>query len=88
MKRKDFDKNIEIISLANNNLQGLRLKSILYTPIQYRIPVAFADTTNSADDTEKYIKENYTEEEQEILKYNDMLNDKFLKELAQLSNAT
>ena len=56
MKKIDFDKNIKIYSIANNHYQGLSLKSILYTPIPYRIPVAFADATNSIDDTEKYIK--------------------------------
>lgn len=85
MKKKEFDKNIKIISLANNELQGLNLKSILYTPIPYRIPVAFADPTNSADDTKKYIKENYSKEEQENLKYNDKINTAFFNELSKLN---
>ena len=85
MKKKEFDKNIKIISLANKELQGLNLKSILYTPIPYRIPVAFADSTNSADDTKKYIKENYSKEEQENLKYNDKINTAFFNELSKLN---
>ena len=51
MKKSDFDKNIKIYSIASNHYQGLSLKSILYTPIPYIIPVAFAETENSVDDT-------------------------------------
>ena len=79
MKKSDFDKNIKIYSIASNHYQGLGLKSILYTPIPYRIPVAFADTANSADDTEKYIKEAYSKEEQKALAYNDKINTEILK---------
>ena len=81
MKKSDFDKNIKIYSIASNHYQGLGLKSILYTPIPYRIPVAFADTANSADDTEKYIKETYSKKEQEALAYNDKINTEFWNEL-------
>lgn len=88
MKKTNFDKNIKIISLSDNALQGLSLNSILYTPIPYRIPVAFAETTNSADDTEKYINETYTKEEQDKLKYNDKINNEFLTNLLKLSNPT
>ena len=56
MKKTDFNKEIKILSLAKDKLLGLELKSILYTPNKYRIPVAFADRSNSADDTEKYIR--------------------------------
>ena len=58
MKNTDFDKKIKITPLSNNDILAFELKSILYTPNQYRIPVAFADTTNSVDDTEKYIAVN------------------------------
>ena len=57
MKRTDFNKEIKITSLIDGKLLGLELKSILYTPNKYRIPVAFSDRVNSADDTEKYISE-------------------------------
>lgn len=86
MKKEDFDKNIKIYSIAGNKYQGLGLKSILYTPIPYRIPVAFADTKNSADDTEKYIKEIYSKKEQEALAYNDKINNEFWNELSKLKN--
>ena len=56
MKKSDFDKNIKIYSIASNHYQGLSLKSILYTPIPYRIPVAFAETENSANDIVKRSK--------------------------------
>lgn len=88
MKKSDFDKNIKIYSIASNHYQGLSLKSILYTPIPYIIPVAFAETENSADDTEKYIKETYSKEEQEALTYNDKINTEFLNELLKLKNAS
>ena len=86
MKKSDFDKNIKIYSIASNHYQGLSLKSILYTPIPYRIPVAFAETENSADDTEKYIKETYSKEEQEALAYNDKINTEFWNALLKLKN--
>jgi len=86
MKKSDFDKNIKIYSIASNHYQGLGLKSILYTPVPYRIPVAFADTANSADDTEKYIKETYSKKEQEALAYNDKINTEFWNELLKLKN--
>lgn len=88
MKKSDFDKNIKIYSIASNHYQGLSLKSILYTPIPYRIPVAFAETENSADDTEKYIKETYSKEEQEALAYNDRINTEFWNKLLKLKNAS
>lgn len=81
MKKEDFDKNIKIYFFESNRSQALELQSILYTPIPYRIPVSFADTINSANDTEKYIKENYSKEEQEALKHNEKINNQFLKEL-------
>ena len=86
MKKVDFDKNIKIYSIANNHYQGLSLKSILYTPIPYRIPVAFADATNSIDDTEKYIKDTYSKEEQETIAYNNKINTEFWNELLKLKN--
>ena len=86
MKKVDFDKNIKIYSIANNHYQGLSLKSILYTPIPYRIPVAFADATNSIDDTEKYIKDTYSKEEQEDIAYNNKINTEFWNELLKLKN--
>ena len=86
MKKIDFDKNIKIYSIANNHYQGLSLKSILYTPIPYRIPVAFADATNSIDDTEKYIKDTYSKEEQEAIAYNNKINTEFWNELLKLKN--
>ena len=86
MKKVDFDKNIKIYSIANNHYQGLSLKSILYTPIPYRIPVAFADATNSIDDTEKYIKDTYSKEEQEAIAYNNKINTEFWNELLKLKN--
>ena len=86
MKKSDFDKNIKIYSIASNHYQGLSLKSILYTPIPYRIPVAFAETENSANDTEKYIKETYSKEEQEALAYNDKINTEFWNALLKLKN--
>lgn len=86
MKKEDFDKTIKIHSISV--YQGLSLKSILFTPIPYRIPVAFADASNSADDTEKYIKETYSKEEQEAIKYNDKLNSDFWKELTKLKDAS
>ena len=86
MKKVDFDKNIKIYSIANNHYQGLILKSILYTPIPYRIPVAFADATNSIDDTEKYIKDTYSKEEQEAIAYNNKINTEFWNELLKLKN--
>ena len=55
MKKTDFDKEIKIITLSDGKILGLELKSILYTPNKYRIPVALADRANSADDTDKYI---------------------------------
>ena len=86
MKKLDFDKNIKIYSIASNHYQGLSLKSILYTPIPYRIPVAFAETENSANDTEKYIKETYSKEEQEALAHNDKINTEFWNALLKLKN--
>ena len=84
MKKEDFDKNIKIYFFESNRSQALELQSILYTPIPYRIPVSFADTINSANDTEKYIKENYSKEEQEALKHNEKINNQFLKEYLKL----
>lgn len=86
MKISDFDKKIKITPLSNNNILAFELKSILYTPNKYRIPVAFADTTNSINDTEKYIAENYTIEDQKKLKHNDIITNKFLAELAKLNS--
>ena len=86
MKKSDFDKNIKIYSIASNHYQGLSLKSILYTPIPYRIPVAFADATNSIDDTDKYIKDTYSKEEQEAIAYNNKVNTEFWNELLKLKN--
>ncbi len=86
MKNTDFDKKIKITPLSNNDILAFELKSILYTPNQYRIPVAFADTTNSVDDTEKYISENYTIEDQEKLKHNDIITNNFLAELSKLNS--
>ncbi|HBC85066.1 MAG TPA: hypothetical protein DCZ30_06705 [Clostridiales bacterium] len=86
MKKTEFDKKIKIIPLANNDILAFELKSILYTPNKYRIPVAFADTTNSADDTEQYIFENYTIEEQEKLKHNDIINNQFLAEMSKVNS--
>ena len=88
MKRTDFNKEIQIISLAKDKLLGLELKSILYTPNKYRIPVAFADRSNSADDTEKYISENYSKENQEKLKHNETINDEFLAKVVELSSGS
>lgn len=88
MKRTEFNKEIKIISLAKDKLLGLELKSILYTPNKYRIPVAFADRSNSADDTEKYISENYSKEEQEKLKHNEAINDEFLAKVIGLSSGS
>lgn len=88
MKRTDFNKEIKIISLAKDKLLGLDLKSILYTPNKYRIPVAFADRSNSADDTEKYIAENYSKEDQEKLKHNDAINDEFLAKVVELGSGS
>ena len=84
MKKIDFDKEIKIITLADGKLLGLELKSILYTPNKYRIPVAFADRANSADDTDKYISENYSKEDQEKLKHNDAITNEFLAEVSKL----
>lgn len=84
MKKTDFDKEIKIITLADGKLLGLELKSILYTPNKYRIPVAFADRANSADDTDKYISENYSKEDQEKLKHNDAITNEFLAEVSKL----
>ena len=86
MKNTDFNKKIRITPLANNDILAFELKSILYTPNKYRIPVAFADKTNSVDDTEKYIAENYTIEDQKKLKHNDIITNKFLAELAKLNS--
>ena len=86
MKNTDFDKKIKITPLSNNDILAFELKSILYTPNKYRIPVAFADKTNSVDDTEKYIAENYTIEDQKKLKHNDIITNKFLAELAKLNS--
>lgn len=86
MKKEDFDKNIQIYLLSHNEILVLTLHSILYTPIPYRIPVSFAETQNSADDTEKYIKENYSIEEQKILKHNHEIDSQFFKEYLKLSN--
>lgn len=88
MKKSDFDKNIKIYSIASNEVQELSLKSILYTPIAYRIPVSFADKDNSADDTEKYIKDTYSKEEQETIKFNSKLNSKFWSELLKIKDLT
>ena len=88
MKRTDFNKELKIISLAKDKLLGLELKSILYTPNKYRIPVAFADRSNSADDTEKYISENYSKEEQDKLKHNDAINDEFLAKVVELGSGS
>lgn len=86
MKKTDLDRKIKIITLAEGRILGLELKSILYTPTKYRIPVAFADASNSADDTDKYISENYSKEDQEKLKHNDAINDDFLTEMAKLNS--
>lgn len=80
MRKEDFDKTIKIYYFDGNRSQVLELQSILYTYIPYRIPVSFADASNSANDTEKYIKENYSKEEQEALKYNENIDNQFLKE--------
>lgn len=88
MKRTDFNKEIKITSLIDGKLLGLELKSILYTPNKYRIPVAFSDRVNSADDTEKYIAENYSKEDQEKLKHNDAINDEFLAKVVELGSGS
>lgn len=85
MKNTDFDREIKITPLANNDILAFELKSILYTPSKYRIPVSFADTVSSADDTEKYIIENYSKEDREKLKHNEIINNKFLAELSTLN---
>ena len=86
MKKTDFDKKIKIITLADDKILGLELKSILYTPNKYRIPVAFADRANSVDDTDKYISENYSKEDQKKLKYNDAITNEFLAEMTKLNS--
>ena len=86
MKKTDFNKEIKVTTLTNDNILAMELKSILYTPNKYRIPVAFADTSNSADDTDKYIKENYTKDEQEKLKYNEAIDNEFLSKIIKLNS--
>ena len=86
MKRTDFNKEIKITSLIDGKLLGLELKSILYTPNKYRIPVAFSDRVNSADDTEKYISENYSKEDQEKLKHNEEIYNEFLAKVIELNS--
>ena len=86
MKRTDFNKEIKITSLIDGKLLGLELKSILYTPNKYRIPVAFSDRVNSADDTEKYISENYSKEDQEKLKHNEEIDNEFLAKVIELNS--
>ena len=86
MKRTDFNKEIKITSLIDGKLLGLELKSILYTPNKYRIPVAFSDRVNSADDTEKYISENYSKENQEKLKHNEEIDNEFLAKVIELNS--
>lgn len=86
MKRTDFNKKIKITSLIDGKLLGLELKSILYTPNKYRIPVAFSDRVNSADDTEKYIFENYSKEDQEKLKHNEEIDNEFLAKVIELNS--
>lgn len=86
MKRTDFNKKIKITSLIDGKLLGLELKSILYTPNKYRIPVAFSDRVNSADDTEKYISENYSKEDQEKLKHNEEIDNEFLAKVIELNS--
>ena len=86
MKRTDFNKEIKITSLIDGKLLGLELKSILYTPNKYRIPVAFSDKVNSADDTEKYISENYSKEDQEKLKHNEEIDNEFLAKVIELNS--
>lgn len=86
MKKSDFNKEIKVTTLTNDNILAMELKSILYTPNKYRIPVAFVDTSNSADDTDKYIMENYTKDEQEKLKYNEAIDNEFLSKIKNLNS--
>ncbi len=86
MKRTDFNKKIKITSLIDGKLLGLELKSILYTPNKYLIPVAFSDRVNSADDTEKYISENYSKKDQEKLKHNEEIDNEFLAKVIELNS--
>ena len=81
MKKTDFDKKIKIIDADEKKVLMLNYTSILYTPNQYIIPVLFADNGNSIDDTKRYIKENYTKEQQEKLKHNDKINSELLATL-------
>ncbi len=81
MNTLKFNKEIKITTLSPDNLFGIELQSILYTPIKYRVPVPFIDTANSVNDTEKYILENYSQEEQEKIKYNTTLINEFLSEI-------
>ena len=84
MNKETFNKKIEITILSSAHYEGFSYNSILYTPIKYRIPVDFADTSNSIDDTDKYIKENYTKEQQQIIKNNSKTNTNFLNELMRI----
>lgn len=68
MKNTDFDKKIKITPLSNNDILAFELKSILYTPHQYRIPLHLLIQQIPIDDTEKYIAENYTIEESRKIK--------------------
>lgn len=86
MKKSDFNKEIKVTTLTNDNILAMELKSILYTPNKYRIPVAFVDTSNSADDTDKYIMENYTKDEQKKLKYNEAIDNEFLSKIKNLNS--
>ncbi|MFQ6943393.1 MAG: hypothetical protein ACLRTR_03045 [Clostridia bacterium] len=86
MKKSDFNKEIKVTTLTNDNILAMELKSILYTTNKYRIPVAFVDTSNSADDTDKYIMENYTKDEQEKLKYNEAIDNEFLSKIKNLNS--
>lgn len=81
MKKTDFDKKIKIIDADEKKVLMLNYTSILYTTNQYIIPVLFADNGNSIDDTKRYIKENYTKEQQEKLKHNDKINSELLATL-------
>lgn len=85
-EKTDFNKEIKVTTLTNDNILAMELKSILYTPNKYRIPVAFVDTSNSADDTDKYIMENYTKDEQEKLKYNEAIDNEFLSKIKNLNS--
>ena len=84
MNKETFNKKIKITILSSAHYEGFSYNSILYTPIKYRIPVDFADTSNSIDDTDKYIKENYTKEQQQIIKNNSKTNTNFLNELMRM----